>query len=52
MTELIIMFGVSIVVYGTTGIVYRCGDCKKFFSVKRINYQGRRQICKHCGTEK
>jgi DNA-directed RNA polymerase subunit RPC12/RpoP len=53
MTDLIIIFILLIIVMVISGFIYRCSDCGKLFSIRRINHQGcRRVVCKHCGKEK
>jgi hypothetical protein len=53
MTDILIIFGLVLLVMIIGGFTYKCNYCGRFFSVDRINHQGdRKLVCKNCSREK
>lgn len=53
MIDFILITGLILIVILIGGIISKCGNCGKWWSVKHFSHQGNRVlICKHCGDEK
>lgn len=52
MTDVIIILALVIVVSVLSGLITKCHECGKWFSLRKYQFHGHKEyICKHCGRK-